>query len=178
MIDKSKHDDVINWKHFPRYWPSVRGIHRSPVNSPLKGQWRGALMFSVICAWINVWVNIGEAGDLSRHRAHYDVIVMNILQDKHDNGKKNGGARTSCYGIQQLNDLVFVFSVNSMYDAPQGMSTTANTQLALRLAIKYNYFHIYKVNLRIISAFDSQWSWANSLDLANVLQATFSNMTP
>ena len=40
----SLHDDVIKWKHFPRYWPFVRGIHRSPVNSPHKGQWRGALM--------------------------------------------------------------------------------------------------------------------------------------
>ena len=36
------HDDVIKWKHFPRYWPFVRVIHRSPVNSPFKGQWRGA----------------------------------------------------------------------------------------------------------------------------------------
>ena len=44
------HDDVIKWKYFPRYWPFVRGIHRSPVNSPHKGQWRGALMFSLICA--------------------------------------------------------------------------------------------------------------------------------
>ena len=34
------HDDVIKWKLFPRYWPFVRGIHRSPVNSPHKGQWR------------------------------------------------------------------------------------------------------------------------------------------
>ena len=42
------HDDVIKWKHFPRYWPFVRGIHRSPVNSPHKGQWRGSLMFSLI----------------------------------------------------------------------------------------------------------------------------------
>ena len=41
----SQHDDVIKWKHFPRYWPFVRGIHRSLVNSPHKGQWRGALMF-------------------------------------------------------------------------------------------------------------------------------------
>ena len=39
------HDDVIKWKHFPRYWPCVRGIHRSPVNSLHKGQWRGTLMF-------------------------------------------------------------------------------------------------------------------------------------
>ena len=70
------HDDVIKWKHFPRFWPFVRGIHRSPVNSTHKGQWRGALMFSLICARINGWVNNREADDLRRHRAHYDVIVM------------------------------------------------------------------------------------------------------
>ena len=69
-------DDVIKWKHFPRYWPFVRGIHLSPVNSPHKGQWRGALMFSLICVWINGWANNGEAGDFRRYRAHYVVIVM------------------------------------------------------------------------------------------------------
>ena len=68
------HDDVI--KHFPRYWPFVRGNHRSPVNSPHKGQWRGTLMFSLICARINGWVSNDEAGGLRRQRAHYDVIVM------------------------------------------------------------------------------------------------------
>ena len=72
----SSHDDVIKWKHFPRYWPFVRGIHRSPVKSQHKGQWRGALMFSLICVWINGWVNNREAGDLRCNRAHYDVIVM------------------------------------------------------------------------------------------------------
>ena len=70
------HDDVIKWKHFPRYWPFLRGIHRSPVNSTHKGRWRGALMFSLICAQINCWVNNREAGDLRRLRTHYDVIVM------------------------------------------------------------------------------------------------------
>ena len=35
---RALHDDVIKLKHFPRYWPFVRGIHRSPVNSPHKGQ--------------------------------------------------------------------------------------------------------------------------------------------
>ena len=55
------------------------GGHRSPVNSPHKGQWRGALMFSLICAWINGQVNNHEAGDLRRLRAHYDVIVTNFL---------------------------------------------------------------------------------------------------
>ena len=51
----------------------------SPVNSPHKGQWCGALMFCLICAWINAWVNSREAGDLRCHRAHYDVIVMVYL---------------------------------------------------------------------------------------------------
>ena len=73
---RSSHDDVIKWKHSPRYWPLLRGIHRSPVNSPHKGQWRGALMFPLICVWINAWVNNREAGDLRRYHAHYDVTVM------------------------------------------------------------------------------------------------------
>ena len=76
MIIKLAHDDVIKWKHFPRNWPFVRVIHRSPVNSPHKGQWRGTLMFSLIYVWINDWVNNREAGDLRRYRAHSDVIVM------------------------------------------------------------------------------------------------------
>ena len=70
------HDDVIKWKHFPRDWPFVRGIHRSPMKSPHKGKRRGALMFSLICVWINDWVNNREAGDLRRYCANYDVIVM------------------------------------------------------------------------------------------------------
>ena len=65
------HDDVIKWKHIPRYWPFVQEIHRSPVNSPHKVQWRGALMFSLI------W-----AGNLRRHRARYDVIVMSLYATK------------------------------------------------------------------------------------------------
>ena len=66
------------WRHqmktFSRNWPFVRGIHRSPH----KGQWRGALMISLICVWINDWVSNPEAGDQRRYRAHNDVIVMYI----------------------------------------------------------------------------------------------------
>ena len=73
-IPTFSHDDVIKWKHFSRYWPFVWGIHRSPMNSPDKSRWRGALMFSSI--WTNGWVNNRDVGDLRRHRAHYDVIVI------------------------------------------------------------------------------------------------------
>ena len=76
LVSFSLHHDVIKWKHFPRYWPFVWGIHRSPVNFPQKGQWRGALMFALICVRINGWVNNREAGDSRHHRAHYDVIIM------------------------------------------------------------------------------------------------------
>ena len=72
------HDDVIKWKHFPRH---VSG--NSPVNSPHKGQWGGALMFSLICAWLNGWVNNDEAGNLRRHLAHYDVIVVVLFFRRH-----------------------------------------------------------------------------------------------
>ena len=70
------HNVIIKWKYFPRYWPFVRGIRRSPLNSPHKDQWRGALVFSLIRAWTNGLVNNGDVGDLKHHRAHYDIIVM------------------------------------------------------------------------------------------------------
>ena len=79
LVRKKKqfiHDDVIKWKHFPRYWPFVWGINRFPANSPHKGQWRGAFVFSLMCVWINGWVNNREAGYLRRYRAHCDVTVM------------------------------------------------------------------------------------------------------
>ena len=66
----------MKWKHFPRYKPFARGIHWSPVNSPHKRQWRGALMFSLFCAWTNSWANNENTCDLRRHRAHYDVTLM------------------------------------------------------------------------------------------------------
>ena len=81
LSDICDHDDVIKWKHFPCYWPFVWEIHWSPVNSTPHppGQWCGALMFSLICVWINGWVNSGEAGDLRRYHTHYDVTVMDLI---------------------------------------------------------------------------------------------------
>ena len=69
-------DDAIKWKLFLRYWPFVWGCHRSPVNSTHKGQGRGALMFSLSCVWTNGCANNRDAGYLRRHRAHYNVTVM------------------------------------------------------------------------------------------------------
>ena len=79
------HGEVIKWKHFPRYWPFVRGIHRSPVNSPYKGQWRGALMF----LWF-VPEQTGEYNrdvrDLRRHQTHYDVTIICVCGSANHTG--------------------------------------------------------------------------------------------
>ena len=68
------------WRHqmetFSTLLAICPGTHRPPVNSPHKGQWRGDFMVFFIYAWINSWVNNSETGDLRRHCAHYDVIVM------------------------------------------------------------------------------------------------------
>ena len=110
------HDDVIKWKHFPRYWPFVRGIHRFPVNSPHKGQWGGALMFSLICAWTNRWVNNREAGDLRRHQARYDVSVMKILKLPPCHYRVGHGTfRTECVmelGRHKLHCHIYRWSIN------------------------------------------------------------------
>ena len=66
----------MQWKHFPRYWPFVRGIIRSPANSPHKGQSRRALMFSLIFARTNGWVSYRDTGDMRRNRPQYDVTVL------------------------------------------------------------------------------------------------------
>ena len=56
----------------------VTGHLCGEFTSPHTGQWRGALVFSLICAWTNGWVNNRNADDLRRHRAHNDVIVMTL----------------------------------------------------------------------------------------------------
>ena len=74
--------DIPWWRHqmetFSALLALCAGNSPVPVNSPHKGQWRGALMFSLICASINDWVNNHAAGDLRRHRGHFDVNVMHM----------------------------------------------------------------------------------------------------
>ena len=111
-----QHDDVIKWEDFPRYWPFVRGIHRSPVNSPHKGQWRRALTFSLICARTNAWVNKSEAGDLRRHRAHYDAIVMgNMLQY---NQYRNYMYYCGCYTDEARNPQRMIYEREQHHSPP------------------------------------------------------------
>ena len=68
------HDGVIKWKVF-RVTALCEG-NRSPVDSLHKGQWRGALMFSLIFAWTNGWANVQDPDVLNRHGVHYDITAM------------------------------------------------------------------------------------------------------
>ena len=103
----------------------MRGIHRSPVNSSHKGQWRGALMFSLIFAWINRWINNGEAGDMRRHRAHYDVIEMWLAHFTHvwlprscSVGSETSFADPRAWTCFNRNVHVWRLSETSCYDIP------------------------------------------------------------
>ena len=75
---------VAWWRHQMETFSALLAIcaGNSPVPgySPQKGQWRGTLMFSLICVWINDWVNNREAGDLRRDHAHDDVTVMGPIR--------------------------------------------------------------------------------------------------
>ena len=86
-----------NGNIFPHNWPFGRGIHWSPVNSPHKVQWLGALMFSLICAWINAWLKNREAGDLNCHRSHYDIIVLYKKNSSSNSGQMSGTNSKSVY---------------------------------------------------------------------------------
>ena len=73
---QSFHNDVIKWKHYSPYWPFVRRIHRHRWIPITKASHAELWCFLWSAPWINGWVNNRDAGDLRRHRAHYDVIIM------------------------------------------------------------------------------------------------------
>ena len=115
------------------------GNHRSPVNSPHKGQWRGALMFSLICVWIKGWVNNREAGDLRRHRAQYDVIVMTQFA-------------VFCRGFDAF-DFTYVLHIHSI-------GTAVNLRVTDQIQIQKRLFSKSIIRLtptpRLL-----QWQWSN-----------------
>ena len=77
MMIKYPNSHLTWWRHQMETFSAVLAIcaGNSP-GTPHKGQWRGALMFSLVCVWINNWVNDREAGDLRCYRGHYDITVM------------------------------------------------------------------------------------------------------
>ena len=73
-----------------------------PEDSSHKGQWRGALMVSLICAWTSGWTNNRGTGELRRHRAHYHVTVLNI---------KTHSSNTYFHSAHTINALVIMWFI-------------------------------------------------------------------
>ena len=100
-----------------------------PVNSPHKGQWCGALMFSLICIWTNGWVNNRNSGDLRRHRTHYDVTVLGLpgILEKWD-----------CQHLCPTNaviNLSFAMTITLWIDGLKGHITNVPTRRFVRMCL-------------------------------------------
>ena len=146
-----EHDDVIKWKHFPRYWPFAQGIHRSPVNSPHKGQWHGALMFSYICTRVNGWVNTRDAGDSRCYRTHYNAIVMRYEHNcKHYTKTKHNKALLSFSKILQIRiyfetqtiTSTVYWCIASKLKAPRNFYWMSNMFLWVEIFLSFVCYHV------------------------------------
>ena len=113
------YDDVIKWKHFPRYWPFVTG----------------ALMFSLISAWTNGWANTRDAGDYRRHRSNYDVtVIWRVLASWWPGDARNQGITNHVIASVFWNILVSVPGiVKTFYCSNCTISFSVNTNLARKV---------------------------------------------
>ena len=125
------------------------------------GQWRGALMFSLICVWINGWVNNREAGDLRRPRAHYDVIVMTIIGAKAACDYCDNGT-TAClpnifiyisifcniYGFVQIFTRHQLCWYNSMI-YPREIPSFNSKEYIMHVIISIHKFHVVNIYIYI-----------------------------
>ena len=128
------HDDVIKWKHFPRYWPFVRAIHRSPVTGEFPSQMpktRSFNFFFLICDRINDRVNNREVGDLRRHRAHYDVTVMSSLS----------ATQTSHLGATCIQSLLWSHYLNALGHTTGYRTWVDSCEFILNMYFIYSRMH-------------------------------------
>ena len=134
----------------------MRGIHRWPVSFPYKGQWRRALVFFLICAWINSWVKNHEADDLRCHRAHYDVTV--IYPTKYVEIILSGTGGLFVHILNSLSHGECGFDFKCVISAaPTGDVPTTSEWLTLLLPTKvclilevWRYIHVYMRTFAII----------------------------
>ena len=77
-LSPSVHDDVIKWKYFPRCWPFVKGIHRSPMDSPHKDQWDAELWWFLWSAPEQLNKQSSRWWFETHNRAHYNLTLMAV----------------------------------------------------------------------------------------------------
>ena len=108
----------------------VSGNPRWPVDSPRKGQWRGALVFSSICVWTNGWANNRDAGDLRHHRAHHGVIKMKVNPNSTYHWENQTNARTNYIGGRIPVDLIHWYLVSNWVYNQDGFPRAVPTMRA------------------------------------------------
>ena len=125
-----------------------------PVNSPHKGQWRGALMFSLICAWINDWVNNREAVDLRCHRGHYDVIVMTRTSRRLSQcswNNTNWYKQFATNPCEYFLKFVHIWNILSIASGASAPSASARAILYAHWRIRHlTFWNIFKQNQNMI----------------------------
>ena len=134
LFTLTTHDDVIKWKHFPRYCPFVRGIHRSRRIPRTKAS-DAELWCFLWSAWINDWVNNREAGDLRRHRGHHVVNVMRCVKCVTINSLATGRFEWSVrYVICELISVIDDWGVSCTID-PMWLSLEFNDDKSTLLQV-------------------------------------------
>ena len=151
------HDDVIKWKHFPRYWPFVgefTGHRWIPLTKASDAElW----CFLWSAPWINGWVNNREDGDLRRHRAHYDVIVMSsMINLEHWGNRKMDLCQRNILGC-----ALFL-----CWMSPSSFFTNITINVLFHHTDYYFYWHVYA---------HGYTNWTTDLGL---LQFWFCNRSP
>ena len=122
------------WRHQMETFSALLAL--SSVNSPDKGQRRGASMLYLICAWTNVWVNNRDGGNLRRYRAHYDVTVMGCSQSGVNHGRGFDSwyhQRRSCIWITILGALWHVARENHINKAEKKSLPTYDSLICIFL---------------------------------------------
>ena len=110
------------------YWPFVRGIHRSPVNSPYKGQWHGALMFSLIflfetpsrSRWRHCNGDLYDDVIIWKRFLHYCPSVLETTSSRWIPLKSSTNANLWCFlvislkqAVEQTIELVVLWDANA-----------------------------------------------------------------
>ena len=140
--------------NFSRVTGNLGGEFTGPRWIPhTKDQLRGALMFTLICARINGWVNTREAGDLRSHRTHYNVIVMyhshhwyslSTINDLKQYTFIATVVSYSCYNGEQLKFLIYSFWYESSLCRFKDEESTYRT-IFLEMLGKYNHYRPFSL---------------------------------
>ena len=86
------HDMIMTWQWFPHYWPYVRGIHGSLLDSADKGPVTVTLIFPLLLAWISCWTNRRVVSAFRWHDAHVispwcTIWLVQLIAQTSNNGQ-------------------------------------------------------------------------------------------